>query len=64
MFNDVCSVLKTTFFFSDKETARKFFLDLRQLFIDRNYMKLDSAEYRDQTALIENLIAEGSKKNA
>ena len=64
MFNDVHRVLKTAFHFDDKETARKFFLDLRQLFIDRNYMNLDSAEYRDQTVLIENLIAEGSKENA
>jgi V/A-type H+-transporting ATPase subunit A len=64
MFSDVHRVLKTTFAFDDKETARKYFLDLRQLFIDRNYMDINSAEYRDQSALIENLIAEGSKKNA
>ena len=64
MFNDVHRVLKTTFCFDDKETARKYFLDLRQLFIDRNYMALDSAEYRDQSAMIEKLIAEGSVKNA
>ena len=64
MFGDVHRVLKTVFTFDDKETARKYFLDLRQLFIDRNYMELDSAEYRDQSALIEKLIAEGSKKNA
>ena len=64
MFSEVHRVLKTTFAFEDKETARKYFLDLRQLFIDRNYMELGSAEYRDQSELIEKLIAEGSKKNA
>ena len=64
MFNDVHRVLQTAFFFDDKETARKYFLNLRQLFIDRNYMTLDSEEYRDQSELIEKLIAEGSIKNA
>ena len=64
MFNDVHRVLQTAFFFDDKETARKYFLNLRQLFIDRNYMTLDSDEYRDQSELIEKLIAEGSVKNA
>ena len=64
MFNDVHRVLQTAFFFDDKETARKYFLNLRQLFIDRNYMTLDSEEYRDQSELIEKLIAEGSVKNA
>lgn len=64
MFADVHRVLQTAFCFEEKEAARKFFLDLRQLFTDRNYMPLDSAEYRDQSALIEKLISEGSKQNA
>jgi V/A-type H+-transporting ATPase subunit A len=64
MFSDVVRVLKTAFDFEDKETARKFFLELRQLFTDRNYMALDGAEYRDQSALIEKLISTGSRKDA
>ncbi|MBE6358478.1 MAG: V-type ATP synthase subunit A [Lentisphaerae bacterium] len=64
MFNDVYGVLKTPFSFEEKEAARKFFLELRQLFTDRNYMKLDSAEYCEQTALIEKLISTGSRKDA
>ena len=64
MFTDVYNVLKETFTFDDKETARKFFLELRQLFTDRNYMTLDSAEYQEQTALIEKLISTGSKQDA
>ncbi len=64
MFGDVVRVLKTAFDFEDKETARKFFLELRQLFTDRNYMALDCAEYRDQSALIEKLISTGSRKDA
>ena len=64
MFTDVYRVLKTPFTFEDKETARKFFLELRQLFTDRNYMEPDADEYREQSALIENLIAKGSRKDA
>ncbi|MBR7120892.1 MAG: V-type ATP synthase subunit A [Lentisphaeria bacterium] len=64
MFNDVLRVLKTAFTFEDKEAARKFFLELRQLFTDRNYMALESAEYRDQSALIEKLISTGSRQDA
>ena len=64
MFDDVSRVLKTAFDFDDKETARKFFLELRQLFTDRNYMALDSDEYREQSALIEKLISTGSRKDA
>ena len=64
MFNDVYNVLKMPFTFEEKETARKFFLELRQLFTDRNYMTLDSAEYQEQTALIETLISTGSKQDA
>ncbi len=64
MFTDVYNVLKETFTFDDKETARKFFLELRQLFTDRNYMTLDSEEYREQTTLIEKLISTGSRQDA
>ena len=64
MFQDVYNVLKTDFTFDDKETARKFFLELRQLFTDRNYMKLDSVEYREQTALIEKSISRKSRQDA
>ncbi|MBE6376468.1 MAG: V-type ATP synthase subunit A [Lentisphaerae bacterium] len=64
MFNDVHKVLQTDFNFDNKESARKFFLGLRQLFTDRNYMELDSKEYRDQSVLIENEISQGSRKDA
>ena len=64
MFADVYRVLKTPFTFEDKETARKFFLELRQLFTDRNYMETEAEEYREQSALIENLISKGSRKDA
>ena len=64
MFADVCNVLHDTFEFQDKESARKYFLELRQLFIDRNYEEPDSADYRSLSEKINAKIAEGTKSNA
>ena len=64
MFNDVYEVLQTPFTFDDKEEARKFFLKLRQLFTDRNYMAMDGDEYREQSETIKNTISGGSRKDA
>ncbi|MCQ2378196.1 MAG: V-type ATP synthase subunit A [Victivallaceae bacterium] len=63
MFDGVCRVLETPFGFADKEQARAFFLELRQLFLDRNYMAQGSEEYRRQQDLIDRKII-GSVKNA
>jgi len=59
MFNDVSAVLKHEFIFEEKEPARKFFLELRQLFIDRNYLALDDAEYAAMSDRINEKIAGG-----
>ncbi|MBQ9803726.1 MAG: V-type ATP synthase subunit A [Lentisphaeria bacterium] len=59
MFSDVSAVLKHEFTFTEKEPARKFFLELRQLFIDRNYLALDDAEYAAMSDRINAKIAEG-----
>ncbi len=64
MFADVTAVLKTEFDFAEKEPARKYFLELRQLFTDRNYLALDDPEYEKISAAINAKIVEGSKKNA
>lgn len=64
MFADVCNVLHDTFDFPDKESARKYFLELRQLFIDRNYEEPDNADYRTLSEKINAKIAEGTKSNA
>ncbi len=63
MFNDVCRVLESDFTFADKEGARVYFLELRQLYLDRNYMALGGEDYRKQTTLIDQKIS-GSVKNA
>ncbi|MCI5778475.1 MAG: V-type ATP synthase subunit A [Lentisphaeria bacterium] len=64
MFADVSGVLKHEFEFPDKETARRFFLELRQLFTDRNYLALDTAEYTALSRKINDKIAEESKHHA
>ena len=64
MFDDVTAVLKDSFQFEDKESARTYFLELRQLFLDRNYDPPDSDDYRNLSDRIKAKIAEGKKANA
>ena len=64
MFSGVTEVLRDQFSFADKESARKYFLELRQLFIDRNYEKLDSCDYNALSDKITAKIAEGKQNNA
>ena len=64
MFAGVTEVLRDQFNFADKESARKYFLELRQLFIDRNYEKLDSGDYNALSEKITAKIAEGKQNNA
>ena len=63
MFDKVSEVLHTQFDFEDKDLARKYFLELRQLFIDRNYSPLDSDDYKQLSNEIDSKIA-GGRKNA
>jgi len=44
-FSKVVEALKATYKFNVKDNARRFFQDLRQLFIDWNYKKFKSAEF-------------------
>ncbi|MBN1905616.1 MAG: V-type ATP synthase subunit A [Deltaproteobacteria bacterium] len=60
VFNMVNRVLKTDFQLDDKEKARGFFNHLRQLFIDWNYIAMDSAEFKAQENAIDTLIKENS----
>ena len=64
MFAGVTEVLRDKFDFADKESARKYFLELRQLFIDRNYEKLDTPDYNALSEKITAKIAEGKQTNA
>ncbi|RPI00787.1 MAG: V-type ATP synthase subunit A [Calditrichaeota bacterium] len=50
------SLLRKKFEFSSKEDARSYFYDLRQKFIDWNYMEYGSEEFAVQEKLISGLI--------
>ncbi|MFA7229677.1 MAG: V-type ATP synthase subunit A [Victivallaceae bacterium] len=58
VFTKVVSVLNTTFDFSDKDTARRYFLELRQLFIDWNYVVMDSNDFRELESAIDLKVKE------
>ena len=59
MFDRVVRVLETEFSFDgDKDAARRYFLELRQLFVDANYLKIDSEEFKQQEKAVEKKIAE------
>ena len=59
MFGRVVKVLETDFEFGgDKDAARTYFLELRQLFVDSNYLAIDSNEFKSQEKAIDNKIAE------
>jgi len=60
VFQMVNRVLKTDFQLDDKEKARGFFNRLRQLFIDWNYIAMDSTEFKAQEKAIDTLIKENS----
>ncbi len=64
IFDRVYGVLEGRFKFADKDAARRYFLELRQHFMDLNYLSMDSGEFKKQEAAIEEKIAEGSAAHA
>lgn len=56
MSQKIFDILNTEFSFKDKEEAREFFYDLRQKFIDWNYIDMDSDAFKQQEKTIEELI--------
>lgn len=61
MFGKVLEVLNTEFDFTDKDEARSFILNLRQMFIDCNYLEFQSEEFKAQERDIAAKIGEHSK---
>ena len=57
VFGKVCGVLESKFSFDDKEEARKWFLELRQLFLDWNYIARGDAAFEQQENAIDSKIA-------
>jgi len=61
----VLRVLKQNFDFKSKDDARRYFLELRQLCMDLNYLREETPEYKKQYAAIEDKLNEsGETKNA
>jgi len=58
VFDKVTQILKTKFKFRDKDHARRYFLELRQLFIDWNYMEADSERFKEASAAIDAKVKE------
>ena len=53
VFDKLLAVIQHPFDFPDKDAARSFFLELRQLFIDWNYMPWKSPEFQSQETRID-----------
>ena len=65
MFAKVLAVLEETgFSFPGKDEARRYFLELRQLFMDMNYLPFDGDAFKEQERRIAQKIAEGKNTNA
>ncbi|NLK84219.1 MAG: V-type ATP synthase subunit A [Lentisphaerae bacterium] len=60
VFARVINVLDKKFHFTDKDVARSFFLELRQIFIDWNYSKFKSSEFMELEAKIMDKVKEHS----
>ncbi|MDD5070247.1 MAG: V-type ATP synthase subunit A [Candidatus Omnitrophica bacterium] len=63
VFEQVFTVLTGEFSFTEKETARKYFYELRQLFIDWNYSKWESPEFKAQEDKIKAMLKEKIKQD-
>lgn len=63
VFEQVLTVLRAEFSFKDKASARRYFTELRQLFIDWNYLAFGSEEFKEQQTAIAEKITE-SKTHA
>lgn len=64
MFDRIYKVLDGKFSLPDKDAARSYFLGLRQMFMDLNYLAMDTPEFRDQEEAIEARIAERRAEHA
>jgi hypothetical protein len=58
VFDKVIEVLNANFKQKNKEDARRLIQEFRQLFIDWNYVKMDSKEFKELEKKIDAKIAE------
>lgn len=64
VFNKVSEVLKREFVFREKDEARVYFLELRQLFLDWNYIAFGDAKFKTQEEAIDAKISRENTANA
>ena len=57
VFDKLLSVIAKSFSFPDKNAARTYFQNLRQAFIDWNYIAWDTDDFKTQEAKIDELLA-------
>ncbi len=58
VFDKVVGILETKFQFGDKDLARRFFLELRQICIDWNYSEFESESFKELEAKIDAKVKE------
>lgn len=58
VFHVIYEILESEFNFDGKETARKFFLNLRQKFIEWNSVEWDTDQFKAKQDQLKNLVAE------
>ena len=64
MFDQVINVLRTVFKFEDKETARRYFLELRLIFTNLNYAPYESDKFKELERQMKEKISERTAENA
>ena len=64
VFNRLVTVLDTAFAFADKDEARRYFQQLRQIFIDWNYAAWDSAEFKKLEEQLAGKLQAGTQEPA
>ena len=64
MFDKVIEVLRRRFQFPDKETARRYFLELRLIFTNLNYAPFQSDKFNELEQQLNAKISERTAKNA
>ena len=64
MFDKVIDVLRTKFKFEDKDTARRYFLELRLIFTNLNYAPFRSDKFKELEQQMNGKISERAAENA
>ena len=64
MFDKVIEVLRAAFQFEDKETARRYFLELRLVFTNLNYASFQSDKFKQLEQQLNAKLSERTAKNA